>query len=178
MSVMKILAVTLLLCAMVVLTEAEPGPKPEPENEIAPAFPKETHLFKRCKACPSGWTLWSHRCYLYVSSPLTWAQAERNCQAKGGNLVSVHSNGENHLVQWLIVTYTHKYGQTWLGGSDAQQEGIWLWSDGSVFNYRYHGGFDNAHHRQHCLQTNWGVHKYWDDIECWTMLPSVCARKP
>uniref|UniRef100_UPI0037E84268 ladderlectin-like n=1 Tax=Semicossyphus pulcher TaxID=241346 RepID=UPI0037E84268 len=176
---MKFLTVTLLVCALMVLSEADPGPEPEPESEKASEIQEgETDLFKRATTCPSGWTAGNDRCFLYISSYKTWAQAERYCQSYGGNLASVHSASDYHFIQWVITTATYKHAETWLGASDAQEEGTWLWSDGSLYNYKHTGTFDNAGGKQHCLQMNHGVHKLWDDIACSTLLPSICSKKP
>ncbi|XP_074518062.1 galactose-specific lectin nattectin-like isoform X5 [Halichoeres trimaculatus] len=188
MSVMKILVVAQLVCALMLLSgadaypepdpEPEPEPGPEPEPEVEPVEQEGApELVKRTLSCPSGWTLLSERCFCYDSSYRTWAQAERNCQALGGNLASVHSAAEYHNIQWLVTTMSYKHGLTWLGASDAAEEGTWLWTDGTSYNYKYYGGFDNAGSKQHCLQMNWGEHKYWDDVECYNKLPSVCSRK-
>ncbi|XP_034535168.1 ladderlectin-like [Notolabrus celidotus] len=180
MSIMKFLAVSLLVCALMVQSEADPLPEPEaePEGEIAfEAQEDDLELIKRTLTCPSGWNLLGESCYYYYSTYKTWAQAERICQGYGGNLASVHSNAEYHNLQWLVVTMTYKHGPAWIGGHDAEEEGTWLWSDGSLFNYRYYGTMDNAGSKQHCLQMNFGENKYWDDIECSTRLPSICITK-
>eukprot|EP00042_Codosiga_hollandica_P057841 m.862457 g.862457 ORF g.862457 m.862457 type:complete len:1270 (-) comp59692_c0_seq7:1271-5080(-) len=90
--------------------------------------------------CPSGWTSFSRRCYLAVSSPLPYALAEQACQAKatGGHLVSVQSAQENDFIQSLAR------GKTWLGLSifkSLEQEGFQTWSDASIIMFlNWHGG--------------------------------------
>ncbi|XP_067380385.1 type-2 ice-structuring protein-like [Channa argus] len=169
---MKTLILFVLLCATVTLTTAT-------RPFLFLYFPSsKSRLFRRSLPCPPAWTLRDGRCFHYVPARLTWAKAEKNCQSMGANLASVHNADEYHDIQKLIAKVTHGFGRTWLGGSDCQKEGIWLWSDGTPFNYRHCGTFDNRWWRQHCLQMNYGANKCWDDVQCYHKLPSVCAKKP
>ncbi|XP_047194663.1 ladderlectin-like isoform X1 [Hippoglossus stenolepis] len=127
-------AVFLLLCAAMALTGVAPS-----------------DLVKRSTACPNGWTEISGRCFYYVPDPLNWAEAEKKCQTMNANLASVHSSSEYRSIQMMIAKITHGFGRTWIGGTDCQMEGIWLWSDGTAFDYTHCGVFDNRYWRQHCL---------------------------
>nr|XP_033465979.1 ladderlectin-like isoform X1 [Epinephelus lanceolatus] len=175
---MKMLTVSALVCAMVVLTRAAAPPEETPQSGQ-----KESHLVKRWivvrRVCPWGWSLLGGRCYRYIPTLMTWARAERYCQALGGNLASVHNYRQYYWMQRLILSATHSYRQAWIGGSDAQQEHYWLWSDGTSFNYRrWCSGEPNNHGgNQHCLQMNHAAGRCWDDRQCFHRLPSVCARK-
>ncbi|XP_063049456.1 ladderlectin-like [Engraulis encrasicolus] len=110
-------------------------------------------------SCPGGWRRFSGRCYRFTSTARTWAEAERYCLLLGGNLASVHSVAEYHYIQGLIVTHTHGSPFTWLGGTDAQQNGIWFWSDGSRFTFHLWspGEPNNQNNRNEaCLHMNLG----------------------
>uniref|UniRef100_A0A3P8NNP3 C-type lectin domain-containing protein n=2 Tax=Astatotilapia calliptera TaxID=8154 RepID=A0A3P8NNP3_ASTCA len=133
------------------------------------------HQSQRCRGCPNGWSRIHRRCFLYVPRAMNWATAERNCLSMGANLASVHTSAEHQLIQRL--TAHNGYGVTWVGGTDASGEGIWLWSDGSRFNYQnWCGGEPNNYLKQDCLQINYSS-KCWDDQHCHVNLPSICARK-
>ncbi|XP_034424867.1 ladderlectin-like [Hippoglossus hippoglossus] len=125
--------------------------------------------------CPNGWTYISGRCYYYVSAKLNWAEAEVNCLTMNANLASVHSSSEYRSIQRVITKGSKVSGRTWIGGTDCQIEGIWLWSDGTAFDYRHCGVFDNRHSKQHCALMNYGDNKCWDDEKCSEEFPSVCA---
>ncbi|XP_051251451.1 ladderlectin-like isoform X4 [Dicentrarchus labrax] len=203
---MKILTLSALLCAMMALTgadedinsllgqnvlpalpDSEPGteetivalPDTKDENWTDSFIPAgETDDVQRARSCPSGWTAFNSRCFLYVPRVLNWAQAERNCQSMGGNLASVHSFQEYHEIQRMIVRVSHYSNPAWIGGSDAQQERYWLWSDGTRFSYSHWcRGEPNNDRGQHCTQINFSDQKCWDDFWCDGSLPSVCARK-
>uniref|UniRef100_A0A7N6AZ20 C-type lectin domain-containing protein n=1 Tax=Anabas testudineus TaxID=64144 RepID=A0A7N6AZ20_ANATE len=142
----------------------------------------QSHAIKRAASCPSGWTANNGRCFLYVPTEMTWADAEKNCLYHGGNLVSVHSFEEHHVIQSMILKLTHAYPLTWIGGSDAEQEGTWFWSDGTAFRLHHWapGQPDNMAANKalaHCLLMNSGDLKKFDDQPCSYKKPSVCAKK-
>ncbi|XP_039677802.1 galactose-specific lectin nattectin-like [Perca fluviatilis] len=111
-------------------------------------------------SCPRGWTRYNGRCFLYFPTAMTWSNAERNCQSLGGNLASVHNVHEYHEIQRLIVKTSYEHEAAWIGGSDAQQKNIWLWSDSSRFIYVNwcRGEPNNFFGSQHCIQMNYGVY--------------------
>uniref|UniRef100_A0A7N8XYY6 Type-2 ice-structuring protein-like n=1 Tax=Mastacembelus armatus TaxID=205130 RepID=A0A7N8XYY6_9TELE len=171
-STMKMLGVFVLcVCAMMDLTPAADLPEAKDENDQT----ARSHLVKRFMF----WSRYRNRLFHYIPRPLTWAEAERNCQSMGGNLASVHNIWEYHEIQKVIMTASHDYKQTWIGGSNAQQNNVWLWSDGTVFHYSNWcpGEPSNFRRQQHCLQMNYSAQKCWDDLECYGHRPSVCAKK-
>ncbi|XP_041933423.1 C-type mannose receptor 2-like [Alosa sapidissima] len=129
-------------------------------------------------SCPKDWELYGQRCFRFISTARTWAEAERFCLLLGGHLASVHSVAEYHFIQGLIVTQTHDSTPSWIGGSDAQQNGIWFWSDGSRFTFTLWNPSEpnNVNGAEHCLHMNWGGGLGWNDIPCSQIHPSVCAR--
>ncbi|XP_035850097.1 ladderlectin-like isoform X5 [Sander lucioperca] len=162
---MKTLTVFALVCVMTALTGAA----------------ADVNLVKRWArgGCYGGWSRFNDRCFFYDPRPMTWAKAEKNCESLGGNLASVRNIMEYHNLQRLIMTNSHAYKETWIGGTDAQEERQWFWSDGTPFHYsNWCRGEPNNHGgRQNCLQINHGAHKCWDDYQCNFQKPSVCAKK-
>ncbi|XP_020513618.2 ladderlectin isoform X1 [Labrus bergylta] len=133
---------------------------------------------QRSSGCSSGWTQYNGRCFLYFPTAMRWADAERNCQSQGGNLASVHSFDEYHFIQRMIARRTGGYPLTWIGGSDAQRERTWLWSDGSHFNFsNWCRRNPNNMFNQDCLMMNFSRYKCWDDNQCYKYFPFVCAKK-
>jgi hypothetical protein len=68
------------------------------------------------RGCPGGWTPFEAHCYLLVVSGATWADAENDCNRKGGHLASVHSFDENTFIFSLYS------GGLWIGATDAAVE--------------------------------------------------------
>lgn len=135
-------------------------------------------LVKRWTYCSPGWTGFNGRCFRYIPRAMTWAKAEKNCRSMGGTLASVRDIDDYHEIQRLITTISHDYAETWIGGSDAEQEGHWLWSDGTPFHFTNWcpGEPNNSREWQHCMQMNYGAQKCWDDDVCYYQKPSVCSK--
>ncbi|XP_034551047.1 galactose-specific lectin nattectin-like isoform X2 [Notolabrus celidotus] len=139
---------------------------------IAGAMSEET-----VPACPPGWTQFGSRCFIFHRSAKRWVDAESHCIKIGGNLASIHSSEENYFLNNLIARVTNNaHLRTWIGGYDAVQEGKWLWSDGTRFDYlRWGPGEPNNLGTEHCIVMNWAG-SYWNDIRCYYHFPYVCAK--
>uniref|UniRef100_A0A671TNX0 Galactose-specific lectin nattectin-like n=1 Tax=Sparus aurata TaxID=8175 RepID=A0A671TNX0_SPAAU len=170
------LTVSLLVCAIMALTGAAADPEGETDLNSGPEV--TSSIAELMPSCPPGWTSYSIRCFLYVPSTMTWANAEKYCQSQGGNLASVHSFDEQHVIQTMIQRQTSGYPLAWLGGCDAAQEGTWFWSDGTPFSYNYWAtGQPDNRANANCLLMNFGDEKKFDDQPCNYIKPFVCAKK-
>uniref|UniRef100_A0A3B3Y948 C-type lectin domain-containing protein n=1 Tax=Poecilia mexicana TaxID=48701 RepID=A0A3B3Y948_9TELE len=125
--------------------------------------------------CPSGWTQFGSRCFIFYYQYMKWSDAEKFCISIGGNLASIHSSDENTFVSDMINRASGSRN-TWIGGHDAVDERRWLWSDGSSFEYAhwYSNQPDNSGGNQHCLEINYG--DYWNDMPCTYTRPFVCSQ--
>lgn len=90
-------------------------------------------------------------CYIIITSPRldTEAAAESDCQTRGGNLASIHSDAERNFVGGdgkvsLILSYLGLCGSgpgepCWIGGmmtatcpgSGMPGANCWMWTDGT-----------------------------------------------
>ncbi|XP_067435493.1 ladderlectin-like [Thunnus thynnus] len=173
---MKLLTVSVLVCSMMALAGAAALQEAEKDNETEAIIQEEEHrVDKRSTSCPSHWTEYNGRCFLYIPRTLTWAQAEKNCLSMGANLASIHRTREYYEIKRIISDRTHSSPETWIGGSDSQEEGVWFWSDGTPFAYSY--WCRGEPNKQHCLQMNYGGNNCWDDVWCDAHRPSLCAKK-
>uniref|UniRef100_A0A3B3C931 C-type lectin domain-containing protein n=1 Tax=Oryzias melastigma TaxID=30732 RepID=A0A3B3C931_ORYME len=125
--------------------------------------------------CPDFSFNFENRCYRYFATQRTWAEAERDCVAEGLNLVSIHSSEEQKYVKFLISNFDNNERSTWIGYTDAQQEGLWLWSDGTQDNFQNwnRGEPNNFNKPENCAVTNWGFFRRWNDIDCSEKFPFV-----
>jgi hypothetical protein len=84
------------------------------QKKVAPICQHDT-------ACPSGWKLFDGHCYQVVEGDVqlsaTWAEAEKDCNIKGGHLASVHSAAENAFISSLNSGFN-----LWIGGTDTAVE--------------------------------------------------------
>ncbi|XP_070849871.1 ladderlectin-like [Chaetodon trifascialis] len=172
---MKMLTVSVLLVALMVLTQATAD---KTEASSAAAAEKEEEgkhtVAKRSLRCRCGWARYGRRCFRYFPVAKTWALAQRICQANGGNLASVHNRYEDLYLRRLT-----RNRLTWIGLSDAQQERYWFWIDGTRVNYAAwaRGQPNNSYRREHCVHMNWSAAKRWNDVQCSYRYGFVCAKR-
>uniref|UniRef100_A0A672YDV6 C-type lectin domain-containing protein n=1 Tax=Sphaeramia orbicularis TaxID=375764 RepID=A0A672YDV6_9TELE len=129
--------------------------------------------------CPMFWYEFNGRCYKYVATPMTWADAELHCVSQRANLVSIHSLEEHKFVEILIQNYDHAQREIWIGLSDIHKEGKWMWSDGCPVDFVL---WDNSQPNnwggnEHCGTKNYGESLKWNDGYCPSTIPSVCASR-
>ncbi|XP_075962489.1 C-type lection lectoxin-Enh3-like [Anarhichas minor] len=142
--------------------------------------PSDDHQVKLQRAnCPMFSYSFNGRCYKYVSTRMTWADAELYCVSEGANLVSIHSLEEHNFINFLIKNFDPAEGRTWIGLSDTQKEGRWMWSDGSAVKFVFwHGGEpNNVAGVEHCVHYNFGPELRWNDIPCSHEHTFVCASR-
>ncbi|XP_017277663.1 lactose-binding lectin l-2-like [Kryptolebias marmoratus] len=129
--------------------------------------------------CPMFWYSYNGRCYKYVATQMTWADAELYCLSQGSNLVSIHSLGEHNFVKSLIMNFDPYQRHTWIGLTDVHKEGRWMWSDGSKYSFSQWSDREpnNLKGVEHCGETNFGNTLRWNDQLCSDMIPFVCASR-
>ncbi|XP_044047080.1 type-2 ice-structuring protein-like isoform X2 [Siniperca chuatsi] len=163
------LTVSLLVCAMMALTRANGE-----DTSINGTVTNDTNIdvLNARNGCPPGWEPFDGRCFKLVTSRLTWAKAEKNCQAFGGNLASTRNSEDYNFIQQMTTELT------WIGGSACQETNAWFWSDGTPMDKPlWCAGQPDGALAQCCLQINTGDGKCWDDQPCRNLLPSVCIKK-
>ena len=82
-------------------------------------------------ACQQGWICNGTSCYKLVKSPaLSWGKAKEECEKCQAGLVKVDSREENDFIKTELLP-TDKDGNYWIGLSDSENEGNWMWTDGT-----------------------------------------------
>ncbi|KAL0970625.1 hypothetical protein UPYG_G00244630 [Umbra pygmaea] len=129
------------------------------------------------QSCPHHWHAHRNKCYTYVHIKTTWQDAEAKCMRLGGNLASVHNDQEYTFLLSLIRRAGGSHERAWIGATDAIQEGIWLWSDGSRFTYQKWSKGQPSNHRgqEHCMEMNYGADHGQNDAPCWHEFPYLCS---
>ena len=74
---------------------------------------------------------------IYIElDPSSWQDAQNLAEAFGGNLVSINSREEQEFIyENFIVNDNSKDIGKWIGFTDKDQEGNWVWTDGSTTTY-------------------------------------------
>ena len=108
-----------------------------------------------------------------------WYEAQKHCEAAGGDLTSVNDQQEKSDVVALI----ERAGLdewVWIGGTDKVTEGEFVWSDGSSFNFTdWNTGEPNNHYdhetAENCLSIREKKYRRkWNDAPCHLEMPFVC----
>jgi hypothetical protein len=111
--------------------------------------------------------------YLVCLGYTDWESADEACTSFGAGLVVIDSAEENAAVATLAATYSGS--GTWIGYTDAETEGTFLWVDGSNAGFTsWYSGEPNNSGNEDCAGTNFGALGYWNDYGCSSLLPFVC----
>ncbi|CDQ95895.1 unnamed protein product [Oncorhynchus mykiss] len=108
---------SLLLCCVVTALHLATGLDAAPG--VVNTTEEEVEGVDSQSPCPAGWHQNEHRCFSFYPVWATWATAELYCSQHRGNLVSVHSPGQQVFVQDLVRRHTDQ--PVWMGGYDAAQ---------------------------------------------------------
>ncbi|XP_062491973.1 C-type lectin domain family 17, member A-like isoform X1 [Pezoporus occidentalis] len=78
------------------------------------------------RKCWAGWRIFEQSCYSFSTKPMSWWDANKTCAEQGAHLVFINSEMEQNFLKDNINTST----TYWLGVTDQQEEGTWLWTNG------------------------------------------------
>jgi hypothetical protein len=148
-------------------TPPEPGPEPDAGGPVIVAASCSTQTF-------------GSSCYEVFSEALAWVDAEARCVAWGGHLASVESGPEDtFLAFWpgvLGLTPANGSG-VWIGGTDAAQDGVFVWADGSpVLTNGWAPGQPNDGAGVDCIEKRNDGTDLWYDQRCTDGRPFICER--
>ena len=104
-------------------------------------------------------------CYISVNTATTWQSAEDACVEWDGHLASIHSDLENYAVSSI----RDKRTMNWIGLSDAANDGVYVWTDGTPFDYNnFAPGEPNNGNGESCFHM-WHEAREelkWNDLRC------------
>ena len=98
---------------------------------VSPNFMPLVFLFLLLlnSACQQGWIGKGTSCYKLFTSNNTWKNAKEECEKWNATLVKVESSEENDFIKTELSPT--KYRNYWIGLSDSDKEGDWMWTDGT-----------------------------------------------
>ncbi|XP_051994342.1 C-type lectin domain family 4 member E-like [Xyrauchen texanus] len=82
---------------------------------------------------PERWVLNKDSFYVFSNDTNDWNTSRECCQALGGDLVIINSKEEQEFLNQQIVSLT-ALTLHWIGLTDSQTEGVWLWVDNNPLN--------------------------------------------
>ena len=130
--------------------------------------------------CPPPWLAFGNHCYLYVIKEMLFLEAEEYCSnfskpGQAAHLVSISDQAENGFIGQYAERISSK--RFWIGFNDMQQEGNFVWMDGSLGNFSNwdDGEPNNSKNQQHCTNVYADRVNYtWDDRQCYRSHRFVC----
>ncbi|XP_054461302.1 ladderlectin-like [Anoplopoma fimbria] len=173
-----LLVLSVLLCASFAAPAEDKVKAPEAavealkEQIVAVHAPEEAAAPEsRYNFCPNGWFSHGSRCFLFVSTPMTWYSAEEHCNNLGGHLASATNPREYSFLQQM--TQTAGQSIAWMGGFSLQ--GRWMWIDREGFYYTnwYSQSSSSSYPCIH-LRSSYG----WGNTQCGSAYRFICSKNP
>ncbi|XP_038164300.1 CD209 antigen-like protein E, partial [Cyprinodon tularosa] len=97
-----------------------------------PTFPPPKVKNETCLKCEAGWELHGVNCYYFSNNKSTWNENRDSCRGQGGDLVKIDSREEQMFLEGKVKEkMTNKDDSFWIGLTDSDNEGSWVWVDGS-----------------------------------------------
>ncbi|XP_020668400.3 C-type lectin BpLec [Pogona vitticeps] len=132
--------------------------------------------------CAREWLQNQGNCYAYFDHPLSWQEAEIECQSygRGAHLASVLTKAETLLVAEHISTYQQQPSNVWIGLHDVRQTRKWRWADESTYNYKawMKDQPDNYRQNEHCVELRFSTgFTQWNDAECKKQNAYICKHE-
>uniref|UniRef100_A0A3B3V7Q4 C-type lectin domain-containing protein n=1 Tax=Poecilia latipinna TaxID=48699 RepID=A0A3B3V7Q4_9TELE len=103
-------------------------------------------IFRLCELCSDlfedeclkkrpEWEKYQGSLYYFSSQMSSWNKSRRSCTDLGSDLVKIDSREEQvFLESRLRDLMENQYDKFWIGLTDSEEEGKWLWVDGSPLN--------------------------------------------
>ena len=110
------------------------------------------------------------------SNGISYEDAELYCISQfGRHLASIHSDDDNNEISTLVSTT-----KSWIGFNDIENDGTYVWEDGTDFNYtNWRNNDPNGGTSENCGLYNWGDAPYhWVDIGCTKTFTSFVCNNP
>uniref|UniRef100_A0A3B5MDH6 C-type lectin domain-containing protein n=1 Tax=Xiphophorus couchianus TaxID=32473 RepID=A0A3B5MDH6_9TELE len=124
--------------------------------------------------CPTGWSEYGNRCFLFQSTETDWATAEVHyCRQHHTDLASVRSMSENEQMKGLVQSAGEI--QAWIG----LYRNSWMWVDGSNSSFRHWRASEPNGSEENCATAVHADAGQWEDWPCSWKMPFFCnAGKP
>ncbi|XP_017294279.1 galactose-specific lectin nattectin-like [Kryptolebias marmoratus] len=128
--------------------------------------------------CPLNWTYFGGRCYLFKENEKDWDDAEDFCNLFDAHLTSIQGDDDYNFIRELVLKATGTNTRTWVGGTDAEEEGYWVWTDGSPFTFTAWGSGEpnNVDGNENCMEINLRGQDYVNDENCSRKNSFICAK--
>ncbi len=117
----------------------------------------------------NGW-IYNKFSFYYVSTEMkNWTESRINCTERGADLLMINSTEEQEFVKKIAYS-----PNVWIGLTDADEEGIWKWVDGSTLTSGFWSvGQPNGRRIQNCVVSS---SISWADTQCNYTYKWICEK--
>nr|XP_046269065.1 C-type lectin lectoxin-Lio2-like [Scatophagus argus]XP_046269869.1 C-type lectin lectoxin-Lio2-like [Scatophagus argus] len=117
------------------------------------------------------------RCMKIYVQFLTFSDAEKRCKADGGQLVSIHNLDNYDRVLCNMFRFAIRKQVFWIGARRGRHGFYWVDGSGRMGFSRWASRQpDNWFFREHCVEMNYGSWGRWNDENCYSKRPFMCAK--
>ncbi|KAK7174559.1 hypothetical protein R3I93_001693 [Phoxinus phoxinus] len=109
------------------------GCEPVTNNSNLAAEVNKPSLPCTYKGLPEKWVQDKGRFYVFSNDTMDWDSSRERCQDLGGDLVIINSSEEQEFLAQQTVS-SNALVLHWVGLTDRQTEGTWLWVDNTPLN--------------------------------------------
>ncbi|XP_072925303.1 uncharacterized protein [Hemitrygon akajei] len=122
--------------------------------------------------CPTEWIWFRESCYQFSSSAQSWTEAQRHCASVDAHLVVINNAEEQDFLRRTLQN------RCWIGLSDAESEGDWMWVDGTDYSSSLtnwdEGEPNNEGDTEDCVEIF--VNGEWNDLPCYIFRYWICEK--
>ncbi|XP_075129095.1 hepatic lectin-like [Leptodactylus fuscus] len=137
----------------------------------------DLHMSVKKKTCEAGWKKFDTSCYYLTIVKDEWSKTRSTCLAKEADLAVVTSDREQIFLSSYSGASSSKW--YWIGLHDMEDEGTWIWVDGTNFETSYKhwkkGEPNNYQDNEHCGHF-WSSGE-WNDAPCDSEAYGICEKK-
>ena len=113
--------------------------------------------------------------YLLCFLARPWEEAWLDCQEQGGDLASVHSEQTQEWLVDSVYELQAESGNWWIGLHDQEEEGVWVWTDETPFDFDAWGdGEPNNAGAEDCTHFAHWSGGQWNDMHCDSDASYIC----
>ncbi|KAK2147055.1 hypothetical protein LSH36_572g00064 [Paralvinella palmiformis] len=134
--------------------------------------------------CPRGaFTFNSNQrimCYNYFRERVTFQEAENTCSPIGGSSMLVITNDaeQQAIASYIGRTNISSDSGVWIGLHDRLTDGVWQWTDGSVYGFnKFAPSEPNGLPGSHCATMSPAESMLWVATNCTDKLGFICAGR-
>ncbi|KAM3925298.1 hepatic lectin-like [Leptodactylus fuscus] len=138
----------------------------------------DLHISVKKKTCEAGWKQFDDSCYYLTIVKADWPKTRNICLKKEADLAVVTSDREQiFLTSYSGVSSSKRF---WIGLHDMDEEGTWIWVDGTNFKDSYKswkkGEPNDNDGNEDCVHM-WSFGE-WNDVHCdYDNAYGICEKK-